>query len=59
MEKAQRRLMEEHDILTALDNHQFAIWLQPQVDAASGESAGRKCCCGNASPTVAGRSLRI
>lgn len=40
MEKAQRRLMEEHDILTALDNHQFAIWLQPQVDAASGEVRG-------------------
>ncbi|HGH5395463.1 TPA: biofilm formation regulator HmsP [Raoultella planticola] len=40
MEKAQRRLMEEHDILTALDNHQFAIWLQPQVDAASGEVCG-------------------
>ena len=27
--KSPRRLMEEHDILTALDNHQFAIWLQP------------------------------
>ncbi|HHG8770828.1 TPA: biofilm formation regulator HmsP [Raoultella planticola] len=40
MEKAQRRLMEEHDILTALDNHQFAIWLQPQVDTASGEVRG-------------------
>ncbi|HAT1574650.1 TPA: biofilm formation regulator HmsP [Raoultella ornithinolytica] len=40
MEKAQRRLMEEHDILTALDNHQFAIWLQPQVNAASGEICG-------------------
>ena len=40
MEKAQRRRMEEHDILTALDNHQFAIWLQPQVDAASGEVCG-------------------
>ncbi|WPO24068.1 biofilm formation regulator HmsP [Raoultella ornithinolytica] len=40
MEKAQRRLMEEHDILTALDNHQFAIWLQPQVDAASGAVCG-------------------
>ncbi|MFK3704330.1 EAL domain-containing protein (putative c-di-GMP-specific phosphodiesterase class I) [Raoultella sp. BIGb0138] len=40
MEKAQRRLMEEHDILTALDNHQFAIWLQPQVDTASGEVCG-------------------
>jgi EAL domain-containing protein (putative c-di-GMP-specific phosphodiesterase class I) len=29
MEKAQRRLMEEHDILTALENQQFAIWFQP------------------------------
>ncbi|RYA77911.1 biofilm formation regulator HmsP, partial [Enterobacter cloacae complex sp. 4DZ1-17B1] len=40
MEKAQRRLMEEHDILTALDNQQFAIWLQPQVDTISGEVCG-------------------
>ena len=37
MEKAQRRLMEEHDIMTALDNQQFAIWLQPQVDLRTGE----------------------
>lgn len=40
MEKAQRRLMEEQDILTALDNQQFAIWFQPQVEAASGEICG-------------------
>ena len=40
MEKAQRRLMEEHDIITALDNQQFAIWLQPQVACASGEICG-------------------
>ncbi|MCQ8426872.1 biofilm formation regulator HmsP [Klebsiella pneumoniae] len=40
MEKAQRRLMEEHDIMTALDNQQFAIWLQPQVACASGEICG-------------------
>lgn len=40
MEKAQRRLMEEHDIMTALDNQQFAIWLQPQVVCASGEICG-------------------
>jgi hypothetical protein len=32
MEKAQRRLMEEHDIMTALDNQQFAIW--PAADTA-------------------------
>ncbi|XXD11676.1 sensor domain-containing phosphodiesterase [Klebsiella sp. R445] len=42
MEKAQRRLMEEHDILAALDNHQFAIWLQPQVNTDSGEVCGAK-----------------
>ena len=40
MEKAQRRLMEEHDILTALENQQFAIWFQPQVDIASGDICG-------------------
>lgn len=40
MEKAQRRLMEEHDILSALDNQQFAIWFQPQVDIASGDICG-------------------
>lgn len=37
MEKAQQRLTEESDILSALDNQQFAIWLQPQVDLASGK----------------------
>lgn len=37
MEKAQRRLTEENDILLALDNHQFALWLQPQVNIATGE----------------------
>ncbi|MDR9890069.1 biofilm formation regulator HmsP [Pseudenterobacter timonensis] len=37
MEKAQQRLTEESDILTALDNNRFAIWLQPQVELASGE----------------------
>lgn len=40
MEKAQRRLMEEHEIMTAFDNQQFAIWLQPQVACASGELCG-------------------
>ncbi len=40
MEKAQRRLMEELVIMTALDNQQFAIWLQPQVACASGEICG-------------------
>lgn len=37
MEKAQQRLTEESDILSALDNQQFAVWLQPQVDIASGK----------------------
>ncbi|POT55545.1 biofilm formation regulator HmsP [Citrobacter amalonaticus] len=37
MEAAQRRLTEESDILTALDNHRFALWLQPQVDMVSGK----------------------
>lgn len=37
MEIAQKRLTEESDILTALDNHRFALWLQPQVEMSSGE----------------------
>jgi EAL domain-containing protein (putative c-di-GMP-specific phosphodiesterase class I) len=37
MEKAQQRLTEESDILSALDNQQFAVWLQPQIDIASGK----------------------
>ncbi|WP_206780539.1 biofilm formation regulator HmsP [Enterobacter mori] len=37
MEKAQQRLTEESDILTALDNRQFAMWLQPQVNLLTGE----------------------
>ncbi|MDT7453756.1 biofilm formation regulator HmsP [Citrobacter koseri] len=37
MEAAQQRLTEESDILNALDNHQFAIWLQPQVEMSSGK----------------------
>ena len=37
MEKAQQRLTEESDRLTALDNRQFAIWLQPQVNLLTGE----------------------
>lgn len=36
MEAAQKRLTEESDILTALDNHRFALWLQPQVEMSSG-----------------------
>ena len=37
MEEAQQRLTEENDILTALDNHQFALWMQPQVEMSSGK----------------------
>jgi len=37
MATAQKRLTEESDILNALDNHQFAIWLQPQVNLATSE----------------------
>ena len=37
MEEAQKRLTEESDILTALDQNKFAIWLQPQVDLATGK----------------------
>ncbi|MGK9175827.1 biofilm formation regulator HmsP [Yokenella regensburgei] len=35
MEEAQKRLTEESDILNALDQQKFAIWLQPQVDLAT------------------------
>ncbi|HCQ7756226.1 biofilm formation regulator HmsP [Citrobacter sp. 50677481] len=35
MAQAQKRLTEESDILTAMENHQFALWLQPQVAIAS------------------------
>ncbi len=37
MEKAQQRLSEENDILSALDSNHFAIWLQPQVDLRTGK----------------------
>ena len=37
MEKAQQRLTEESDILTPMDNRQFALWLQPQVNLRTGE----------------------
>jgi len=37
MEKAQQRLSEENDILTALDHNHFAIWLQPQVGLHTGK----------------------
>ncbi|QCT18927.1 biofilm formation regulator HmsP [Jejubacter calystegiae] len=34
---AQQRMTEQHDILQSLENGEFALWLQPQVDLASGE----------------------
>lgn len=37
MAAAQKRLTEESDILTALDDHRFALWLQPQVEMNSGK----------------------
>ncbi len=37
MEKAQQRLSEENNILSALDSNHFAIWLQPQVDLRTGK----------------------
>ncbi len=37
MEIAQRHLTQEHDLLAALDNQQFAIWLQPQVNMQTHE----------------------
>jgi EAL domain-containing protein (putative c-di-GMP-specific phosphodiesterase class I)/GGDEF domain-containing protein len=38
MEKAQRRLTQEQDLLNSLEKHQLAIWLQPQVNMRSGET---------------------
>jgi EAL domain-containing protein (putative c-di-GMP-specific phosphodiesterase class I)/GGDEF domain-containing protein len=37
MDIAQRHLTLEHDLLTALDNQQFAIWLQPQFNMRTKE----------------------
>lgn len=37
MEQAQQWLAQESDILTALDEGRYALWLQPQVDIVSGE----------------------
>jgi EAL domain-containing protein (putative c-di-GMP-specific phosphodiesterase class I) len=37
MDIAQRHLTQEHDLLTALDNEQFAIWLQPQINMRTKE----------------------
>lgn len=37
MEQAQQRLAQENDLLSALEQRRFALWLQPQVDVASNE----------------------
>lgn len=34
----QRRQTEEYDILSMLENHRLALWLQPQVNMRSGET---------------------
>ncbi|XTZ38597.1 biofilm formation regulator HmsP [Salmonella enterica] len=36
MEEAKQRLKQESEILTALEQDQFAIWLQPQVNLVTG-----------------------
>ena len=40
MELAQQRLSRENAILALLEQRLFALWLQPQVDLASGELTG-------------------
>jgi len=39
-ERAQKRLTQEHDILRGLEQQQFALYLQPQVNMQSGELVG-------------------
>ncbi|WP_197063311.1 MULTISPECIES: biofilm formation regulator HmsP [Pantoea] len=39
-ERAQKRLTQEHDILQGLQDDQFALYLQPQINMATGELAG-------------------
>ncbi|MDU3076581.1 MAG: EAL domain-containing protein, partial [Mixta calida] len=39
-ERAQRRLTQEHDILQGLEQEQFALFLQPQINMANGELVG-------------------
>uniref|UniRef100_UPI003F647747 biofilm formation regulator HmsP n=1 Tax=Erwinia sp. V71 TaxID=3369424 RepID=UPI003F647747 len=39
-ERAQKRLTQEHDILLGLEQEQFALFLQPQVDMRSGALVG-------------------
>ncbi len=39
-ERAQKRLTQEHDILQGLQDGQFALYLQPQINMATGKLAG-------------------
>lgn len=39
-EKAQKRLTQEHDILLGLEQEQFALFLQPQVNMQNGKLVG-------------------
>ncbi|QKJ85129.1 Biofilm formation regulator HmsP [Paramixta manurensis] len=39
-ERAQKRLTQEHDILQGLEEEQFALFLQPQIDMNSGALVG-------------------
>ncbi len=39
-ERAQKRLTQEHDILQGLQDGQFALYLQPQINMETGELAG-------------------
>lgn len=39
-ERAQKRLTQEHDILQGLQDEEFALYLQPQINMATGELAG-------------------
>ncbi|WP_067700311.1 MULTISPECIES: biofilm formation regulator HmsP [unclassified Erwinia] len=39
-ERAHKRLTQEHDILQGLDEGQFALYLQPQIDMRSGAVVG-------------------
>ncbi|MCU5773827.1 biofilm formation regulator HmsP [Erwiniaceae bacterium BAC15a-03b] len=39
-ERAQKRLTQEHDILQGLEQEQFSLFLQPQIDMRSGKLVG-------------------
>ncbi|MDI9223073.1 biofilm formation regulator HmsP [Pantoea sp. EA-12] len=39
-ERAQKRLTQEHDILQGLQDDEFALYLQPQINMETGELAG-------------------